>query len=359
MFRKDNSETQVFVAMSGGVDSSVAAALLVQQGYQVTGVFMKNWSGDDFGIQADCPWEQDQADALAVCEQLGIPFRSFNFEAEYRQRVVDYFFSEYRRGRTPNPDIMCNREIKFDLFWGKAFELGANMMATGHYARVVSNKEGEHSLLRGVDPQKDQTYFLYTLNQDQLARTLFPIGHLKKSELREVAKKMGLKTASKPDSQGICFIGEINVYKFLRANIPTKQGEICDVDTQQVVGEHDGAWFYTIGQREGLRIGGKPLPYFVVGKDIEQNVVYVGQGADHPGLYSREVNLESLHLISRDHIGTLDLEAVVRYRQQPAVGKLDIEKLKFIFDTPQRAVTSGQSLVLYKGEECVGGGVIV
>lgn len=349
--------------MSGGVDSSVAAALLVEQGYDVTGVYMKNWSGDDYGIQADCPWEQDQADAEAVCKQLGIPFRSFNFEKEYRERVVEYFFSEYRKGRTPNPDIMCNKEIKFDLFLAKAQAEGADMIATGHYARreVVQNGNGSESyrLLKGVDNNKDQSYFLYTLTQERLSKTLFPIGHLTKPELRKQAKALGLKTAEKPDSQGICFIGEINVYKFLRANIPTQSGEIRDIDTNEIVGTHDGVWFYTIGQREGLKIGGQAVPYFVVGKDLESNTLFVGHGNEHPAMFQKEVKMENLHLIDPT-FGSEDspLEAVVRYRQKPELGTLDRESLTFRFEKPQRAVTSGQSLVVYSGEICVGGGII-
>lgn len=367
----ENSKIKVFVGMSGGVDSSVAAALLVEQGYDVTGVFMKNWSGDNYGIQADCPWEQDQADAMAVCEQLGIPFRTFNFEKEYRAKVVEYFFDEYRKGRTPNPDVMCNKEIKFDIFLKKAQEEGADMIATGHYARVqtlepatsnqkpVSDGQPVFNLLKGVDENKDQSYFLYTLNQERLSKTMFPIGHLTKPDLRKKAKELGLKTADKPDSQGICFIGEINVYKFLRANIPTKHGEIRDVDNDEIVGEHDGVWFYTIGQREGLGIGGQATPYFVVDKDIENNVLYVGHGNDHPRMFRREVKLENLHLIDPSfNLDGQGLSAAARYRQKPQNGILDAENLTFTFNEPQRAITSGQSLVIYAGGKCVGGGII-
>lgn len=350
--------------MSGGVDSSVAAALLVEQGYDVTGVFMKNWSGDNYGIQSDCPWEQDQADAEAVCQKLGIPFRTFNFEKEYRAKVVEYFFGEYEKGRTPNPDVMCNKEIKFDLFLNKALAEGADLIATGHYARRQKSEirnsklETQYELLKGVDANKDQTYFLYNLTQDQLAHTLFPIGHLEKPELRKLAAKLGLPTAEKPDSQGICFIGEINVIQFLRARIPIKKGDIVDIDTKEVVGQHDGTYFYTIGQREGLKVGGQSIPYFVVQKDFEQNILYVGHGNDHPAMYSRQVKLENLHFISEGVNSTNHLSASVRYRQTPQPGTLDIESKTFTFDEPQRAVTSGQSLVIYDGEVCLGGGII-
>lgn len=343
--------------MSGGVDSSVSAALLLQQGYDVTGVFMKNWSGDDFGIQDQCPWEEDQAAAAAACEHLGIPFRSFNFEKEYRARVVDYFFSEYAKGRTPNPDVMCNKEIKFDLFLQKSLAEGADLIATGHYAQVI-NKDGMYQVLKGKDSNKDQTYFIYNLNQEQLSKVLFPIGHLPKSEVRKLATSFGLPNAERPDSQGICFIGEIDVYKFLRSQLPIKKGEIRDIDTQEVVGEHDGVSFYTIGQREGLGIGGQSIPYFVVEKDLENNIVYVGHGNDHEAMFRSEIQLENLHLIDPSIELNGQLSAVVRYRQKPAAGKLDAAQMRFTFDKPQRAATSGQSLVIFDGDICIGGGVI-
>ena len=305
---KQNKHTKVFVAMSGGVDSSVAAALLTEQGYKVTGVYMKNWSGDNYGIQADCPWEQEQADARRVCEQLDIPFRSFNFERHYRKEVVDYFFSEYEKGRTPNPDILCNSQIKFGHFLDKSIELGADMIATGHYAQVrevgmkISKGEGSEGslqLYRGRDRNKDQTYFLNAISQEQLSRTLFPIGHLPKSKVRQLAHKYNLHVADKPDSQGICFIGQIDVLKFLQSRLPKKTGNIVDIDTNEVVGAHDGAYFYTRGQRKGLKIGGQANPYFVVRTDVEQNIVYVGHGHEHPGLLKTQVWLEDLHLITK------------------------------------------------------------
>lgn len=350
---------KVFVGLSGGVDSAVSAALLKEQGYEVTGVYMKNWSGDEYGIQADCPWEQDQKDAQAICDHLGIEFRSFNFEKEYRDRVVEYFFSEYKKGRTPNPDVMCNKEVKFKLFLEKSLENGADYIATGHYARVTEDIK----MLKGVDNNKDQTYFLYNITHDQLSKTLFPVGDFEKPKVRELARKFNLPNAEKPDSQGICFIGEINVLKFLMSRIPEKKGEIRDIDTEKIVGEHKGVYFYTVGQREGLGIGGLKEPYFVVDKDIENNIVYVGQGTNHPSLYKKEVELENIHWINKlEETGQeeRDLSASIRYRHKPQPGRLNIEgeKIMFIFDEPQRAVTSGQSLVIYKREECLGGGVI-
>ncbi len=366
---------KVFVGLSGGVDSAVSAALLKEQGHDVIGVYMKNWSGDDYGIQADCPWEQDQADAEAICNHLGINFRSFNFEKEYRAKVVEYFFSEYEKGRTPNPDVMCNKEVKFKLFLEKALENGADFIATGHYARrearsrkleVTETSNLEHQtyyrLLKGVDNNKDQTYFLYNITQEQLSKTLFPVGHLQKSEVRELAKKFGLPNAEKPDSQGICFIGEINVLKFLMSRIPEKKGNVIDIDTKEIVGEHKGVYFYTIGQREGLHIGGQSIPYFVVDKDVKKNIVYVGHGNEHKAMYKSEVQLENLHFINEFTVDSLQLTASIRYRHKPQPGKLDIRDqgsdIRFIFNEPQRAVASGQSLVIYNGEECFGGGVI-
>jgi len=232
---KSEEKKKVFVGLSGGVDSAVSAYLLKEQGYDVTGVYMKNWSGDEFGIQADCPWEEDQKDAEAVCKHLGIPFRSLNFEKQYREKVVEYFFSEYEKGRTPNPDVMCNKEIKFKLFLEKAMDEGADFIATGHYARKLE-VDGVNKMLKGVDSNKDQTYFLYNLTQSQLDKVLFPVGEIEKPEVRRIAEKAGLPNAKKPDSQGICFIGEINVLKFLMSKIPVKEGDIIDIDSGKVVG---------------------------------------------------------------------------------------------------------------------------
>lgn len=342
---------KVFVGLSGGVDSAVSAFLLKESGYDVTGIYMKNWSGDDYGIQSECPWEIDQKDSELICQHLGIEFRSFNFEREYREKVVEYFFSEYEKGRTPNPDVMCNKEIKFKLFLKRSLEDGADYIATGHYARNIDNK-----LFKGVDSNKDQTYFLYNLTHEQLSHTLFPIGHLTKPQVREIAKKVKLPNANKPDSQGICFIGEINVLKFLLARIPQKRGEIIDFDTDRVVGEHRGVYFYTVGQRDGLGIGGLKEPYFVVDKDIERNILYVGMGINNKALFKSKVLLENLHLIDPTEITPSNLEGSVRYRHKPEEGILN--GLEFVFKNPQRAVTSGQSLVIYSGEQCLGGGII-
>jgi tRNA-uridine 2-sulfurtransferase len=377
----------IFVGLSGGVDSAVSAALLKQQGYDVVGVFMKNWSGDDFGIQADCPWEEDQKMAEMVAAALGIPFKSYNFEKEYRARVVDYFFQEYKAGRTPNPDVMCNREIKFDLFLNKALSEGADGIATGHYVRKVnvpndlvnetltsgkfaSGNQNDLELtsvgytpllLKGNDPNKDQSYFLNAISPEQLGQAIFPIGHLTKPEVRKLAAEFELPNFNRPDSQGICFIGELDVQQLLRAHISTKPGNIVDVDSKKVVGTHDGVYYYTIGQREGLGIGGQETPYFVVGKDVKTNELYVAHGHDHPALNSLEVKLEELHWLipgAESIVGDVTLTASARYRQQPQIGKLNIDALQFIYDQPQRAITPGQSLVIYAGDVCIGGGVI-
>ncbi len=365
---------KVLVAMSGGVDSSVAAALLSEQGYFVVGGFMKNFSPESWEgvISADCPWEQDFADVRAVCEKLGIECRSFNFEKEYKERVIEYFFREYQAGRTPNPDVMCNKEIKFKLFLEKALELGFDYIATGHYARVSDLKAQNsnvktYQLLKGVDPKKDQSYFLYTLNQEQLARTLFPIGHLQKSEVRALAKKFGLPNAEKKDSQGICFIGHVNVKEFLKQRIPERVGEIVD-PSGRVIGQHHGAWYYTIGQRHGLGLGGGE-PYYVNSKDVVSNTLVVSPlniRGDKGGLYSSKATLRDVHWISKQPKFPLSCTAKIRYQQPDQLCTLfpPLEGegkggVKIEFNNPQFAIASGQAVVFYDDETVLGGGTIV
>ncbi|MFQ5493222.1 MAG: tRNA 2-thiouridine(34) synthase MnmA [Candidatus Dojkabacteria bacterium] len=357
-FKKPKTETKVYAAISGGVDSAVSAALLAKEGYQVTGVYMKNWSGDRFGLQADCPWEQDQKDAQQVCSLLGIPFRSFNFEKQYRDKVVEYFFNELKAGRTPNPDIMCNKEIKFKLFLEKAIQGGADLIATGHYAQIVYNdSSNELELHKGIDKNKDQSYFLNTLTQNQLSRTLFPIGGYRKSEIRSLAKKLGLHVHGKPDSQGICFIGEINVKQYLRKVLPINHGDIVDIDTGEILGTHDGVAFYTIGQREGLRIGGAEKPYYVADKAKDDNILFVAMGKHNPTLYKSSVDFGDLYLTGEEAFGNR-LSAGIRYRQKPSLGTMDIDRHTFTFETPQRAIAQGQSIVFYDNSRLVGGAVI-
>ena len=348
--------TKIFVALSGGVDSAVAACLLLEKGYAVTGMFMKNWSGEDYGVRTDCPWEKDQEDAEQVCNVLGIPFRSVNFEKEYRESVIKYFFSEYSKGRTPNPDVICNKSIKFKVFLEKAMELGGDMIATGHYA--IIEKHQKFQLHKGIDEEKDQSYFLHRLDQSQLSKTLFPLGNYTKGEVREMARKYNLPVAEKKDSQGICFIGKINVSEFLRENIPSKTGDIIDIDTTKVVGTHDGIMFYTIGQRHGMGIGGTKKPYFVVSKDIDKNRLYVALGGDHPLLFKKEIFFSNPHFICGEIPKEEELSASIRYRHKPQLGRLNIGKNTFVFNEPQKAPSPGQSIVFYDGSQCLGGAII-
>lgn len=350
-----NSDKKVIVALSGGVDSAVSAALLMEQGYNLEGVFMKNWSGDDYSIQDECPWETDQRDAEEVCKILGIPFRSVNFEKEYREKVVEYFFEEYKNGRTPNPDVMCNKEIKFKAFMEKAFSLGADLIATGHYASIT--KQGDSYLLkRGKDLNKDQSYFLHTLSSKQLSKVLFPIGELKKKKVRELARKYKLPVSEKKDSQGICFIGKIDVQEFLRKRLDTNTGQIIDIDKHDVVGKHDGLNFYTIGQRQGLGIGGVDIPYYVVAKEKQKNILYVAKGTNNKHLMKKEVNYSNLFLNKTPR--SKQIGASIRYRHEPQLGEINIKSQKFNFDQPQRAISPGQSIVFYEGEICLGGAII-
>ncbi len=358
----------VFVALSGGVDSAVSALLLKKQGFNVVGVYMKNWSGDDYGLQDDCPYKQDLKDVEKIAKNLNIPYRVYNFEKEYYQKVIEYFFSEYSKGRTPNPDVMCNKEIKFSLFLDKALEDGADFIATGHYVRKESKEINDKivfNLLKGVDENKDQSYFLYLITQNQLKKSFFPIGNLTKRKVRNIAKDNNISVADKPDSQGICFVGEINVQDFLRQKIKSHLGDIIDIETGEKKGVHDGVEFFTIGQREGLKIGGAKEPYYVVKKDYQKNILYVAMGRNNKYLFNNKVFLEDFHLI-RDDLDTnyilnsSNLKASIRYRHNPEKVKLSKFKDKLLaeFEKPQRAVTPGQSLVVYEGDVCLGGGVI-
>ena len=392
---------KVVVGLSGGVDSSVAALLLKQQGYEVIGLFMKNWHDDSVTISKECPWLDDSNDALIVAEKLGIPFQTVDLSAEYKERIVDYMFREYEQGRTPNPDVLCNREIKFDLFLKLAMDLGADYVATGHYCRkdVSVNAQGEtvYRLLAGKDPNKDQSYFLCQLNQQQMSRALFPIGDLLKSEVREIAATHGLITADKKDSQGLCFIGKVRLPEFLQQQLQPKEGPIVEVaadvfqpangqqfhsrkeelahlsaapDLQlsdgKVVGNHQGAHFFTIGQRKGLDVGGTPEPLFVIQTDVKENIIYTGQGKQHPGLYRRAlfVREEELHWVRPDLAlepdQTMKVLARIRYRQelQPAeLYKID-NGLYVDFEEPQAAITQGQFVAWYLEDELIGSGVI-
>lgn len=344
---------KVFVGLSGGVDSSLSAALLLEQGYDVTGVYMKNWTKDIPGF--DCPWKEDYRDAKRVAVKLGIDFRVFDFEKEYKQEVVDYMIAEYKAGRTPNPDIMCNQEVKFKLFLDTALEQGADFIATGHYART---KNGQ--LLKAIDADKDQTYFLYRVNEKALRKTLFPIGDFKsKQEVRAQAKKRGLLTADKKDSQGICFVGKVGIKEFLAQYIDTEPGKIKD-QNGATVGEHDGAIFYTIGQRHGLNIGGG-LPFYVTGKDVEKNIVYVTTDLSDENLWSDQLTLTDTHLINGILPGK-DLQIRTRHRAQ-LIKITDIKQDKkttlITLSDEIRAATPGQSAVIYQNDLVIGGGIVV
>ncbi len=387
---------RVVVGLSGGVDSSVAAYLLKEQGYEVIGMFMKNWHDDSVTISDECPWLDDSNDAMIVAQHLGIPFQAIDLSEEYKKRIVDYMFDEYNRGRTPNPDVLCNREIKFDVFLKHALKLGADFVATGHYCRkgeIEKHGKTVYQLLSGKDPNKDQSYFLCQLTQEQLSKALFPIGELLKSEVRDIAKKNNLVTAEKKDSQGLCFIGKVHLPDFLQQRLQPKKGKVIEIfaDDHQfqngnhtddlvslskpfeyaptmgkVAGEHNGAHYYTIGQRKGLNIGGYPKPLFIIGTDTETNTIYMGQGEDHPGLYRKGLFIpnEDEHWIRPDlklEIGeSKKYQARIRYRQNLEACTLHKEAhgLYIIFDEAQKSITPGQFAAWYEDEELVGSGVI-
>ncbi|MHB8535965.1 MAG: tRNA 2-thiouridine(34) synthase MnmA [Sulfuricaulis sp.] len=347
---------KIVVGISGGVDSAVAALLLQRAGHEVSGLFMKNWEEDD--TAGRCSAEEDLKMAQAVCKHLGIPLRTVNFSTEYWERVFSYFLSEYRAGRTPNPDVLCNKEIKFRAFLEHALTLGADRIATGHYARV-DRHAGRHRLLRAEDANKDQSYFLYLLGQEALARTLFPLGELTKTEVRRIARETGLPNHDRQDSTGICFIGERDFKSFLARYLPAHTGEMRTLAGVRK-GGHDGVAYYTIGQRQGLGIGGEGEPWYVVGKDIATNILYVEQGEHHPALYSEALIAGQLHWIGNEPSLPCKSLAKTRYRQPDQACTLARHEngLRITFNTRQRAITPGQSVVFYDAEECLGGGII-
>ena len=391
-----NKNTRVVVALSGGVDSSVAACLLVKQGYDVVGIFMKNWHDDTVTISNECPWVEDSYDAMIVAEKLSIPFQTIDLSKEYQERIIDYMFSEYKIGNTPNPDVLCNREIKFDVFLEIAKNLGADYVATGHYCRVVSDNN-QFKLLSGKDLNKDQSYFLCQLSQKQLSKVMFPVGELDKKEVRLIAKEQDLVTAEKKDSQGLCFVGKVKLPEFLQQKLKIKKGIVVKISNNNsqyidtpdynnhslenlrklakpfdyslkdgdVLGEHDGAHFFTVGQRKGLAIGGSKEPLFVIKTDVINNIVYVGEGKDHPGLYRKVLFIKNkdFHKVRTD----FDYENVnnkfesrIRYRQPLQESKLVFGEsgVFMIFDNLQSAISKGQFAVWYKNEELIGSGVI-
>ncbi len=393
---------KVVVGLSGGVDSSVAAYLLKKEGYDVIGLFMKNWHDDSVTISEECPWLEDSNDALIVAERLGIPFQTVDLSAEYKERIVDYMFREYEMGRTPNPDVLCNREIKFDVFLKIALDLGADYVATGHYCRkgtLESKEEGKtYQLLAGKDDNKDQSYFLCQLSQEQLAKTLFPIGELTKPQVREIASEMELVTADKKDSQGLCFIGKVRLPEFLQQQLQPKKGKIVEIpatvekysreipsfkdkkselaffsekpayskEDGVVVGEHQGAHYFTKGQRKGLHVGGTKEPLFVIDTDVYENIIYTGQGKSHPGLYRRAlfVKNEEIHWIRPDLTLKTDekmqVSARIRYRQNLQKATLyQVESGMYVdFEEEQSAITEGQFVAWYLKDELIGSGVI-
>ncbi|WP_445452725.1 tRNA 2-thiouridine(34) synthase MnmA [Flavobacterium sp. 25HG05S-40] len=392
---------RVVVGLSGGVDSSVAAYLLKEQGYEVIGLFMKNWHDDSVTISNECPWLEDSNDALLVAEKLGIPFQTVDLSEQYKEKIVDYMFKEYENGRTPNPDVLCNREIKFDVFMKIALSLGADYVATGHYCRkgsVIVDGKPVYQLLAGKDGNKDQSYFLCQLSQDQLAKSLFPIGELTKPEVREIATKLDLVTAEKKDSQGLCFIGKVRLPEFLQQQLQPKEGIIYEIDAEnflynqeqpnfssieeqlayeakgisytsengKVVGKHQGAHYFTIGQRKGLNVGGTKEALFIIATDVKANAIYTGQGANHPGLFRSALRVQpsEVHWIRQDlklkNGETMQVMARIRYRQELQKATLyQFESGLYVsFEEPQSAITEGQFVAWNIGDELVGSGVI-
>ncbi|MGM8212958.1 tRNA 2-thiouridine(34) synthase MnmA [Virgibacillus sp. W0430] len=358
MLENKNKDIRVVIGMSGGVDSSVAALLLKEQGYDVIGIFMKNWEDtDENGV---CTATEDFEDVARVADQIGIPYYSVNFQKQYWDNVFTYFLDEYKAGRTPNPDIICNKEIKFKAFLNHAISLGADYVATGHYARVEQS-DGRFKMMRGNDPNKDQTYFLSQLNEEVLEKVMFPLGHLPKADVREIAQKAGLATANKKDSTGICFIGERNFKEFLSNYLPAQPGDMMTL-AGEFKGKHDGLMYYTIGQRQGLGIGGPGAPWFVVGKNVEKNILYVEQGYNNDKLYSEGLIASGINWINGKRPETsFTCTAKFRYRQEDCevtVTQMENDQVTVQFAEKQRAVTPGQAVVFYDGEICLGGGTI-
>ncbi|MEK6477192.1 tRNA 2-thiouridine(34) synthase MnmA [Catalinimonas sp. 4WD22] len=396
---------RVVVGMSGGVDSSVAAYLLKEQGYEVIGLFMKNWHDDSVVISRECPWLEDSNDALIVAQKLDIPFQTIDLSKEYKERIVDYMFNEYERGRTPNPDVLCNREIKFDIFLKTALKLGADYVATGHYCRKAETVHADGSttfhLLAGKDGNKDQSYFLCQLNQEQLSKAMFPIGELQKVEVRQIAREQDLVTADKKDSQGLCFVGKVRLPEFLQQKLQPKPGKIVEIpaeaavyerslavagtsdaepaslndlsaayeysaDMGKEVGSHNGAHYYTIGQRKGLNVGGTPKPLFVIATDTDKNIVYTGQGGDHPGLYRPAlfISRAEMHWVREDlqlkNGESSSFQVRIRYRQplEKATLYQEHDGLYIVFERPQKSIAKGQFAAWYQDDELIGSGVI-
>ncbi len=349
-------KNKVFVAISGGVDSAVAAALLKKDGWDVTGVFMKNWSDLEYGIREQCPWEKDLEDTLKICKELNIPHKTYNFEKEYREYILENFFNEYEVGNTPNPDVLCNKYIKFDKFLEKAKEDGADYIATGHYSITKNGK-----LYKAKDSNKDQTYFLYRLSKEQLENCIFPLGNLTKDEVRNIARDSSLSVAEKKDSQGLCFIGKVDIQDFLKSRLPEKEGEIIDIQKNKAVGKHNGVWFYTLGQRHGICIGGTKEPYFVAEKDIENNILYVIEGKKNKHLWKNTIVLKDLHLIDKNtDLNKCNLTATIRYRSPDTQVHFQKKNKEYVFKFKEKqwAPAPGQSLVVFHKNECLGGGLI-